>query len=894
MTNPHIEDVQKIFAVAPDKTRFIDTAAEILRRTQVGPNGPIDTLEKVWPQGREFLLTNLTTDALSPDGLKLLGFNSPKPAELKTALSAFIAGSRDKLSAAKSNGNAEEIANVERTIARDIRTIISGIPYEKSVDYPAAMANRRALNCVGAQYLGGHILNEIGLTYLMAEVPQHSVYMLVTTSDNKVYLQDMLNPDTDVEMTDKKMEDGVVTDLTNLRTSTTEDGVLTFTIDTPELDEMKQNVLPIQGKQFICRAYSSEIGYSLQLLYNLSLKFHNPEWVVSFSKIGLSISSQYAPLEIRLGNATEILNGIEAAKPHYEEALKLEPHVAANHTRLARLHYQMGEYDKALEYLDAASTLTPEDGTLWDLKGRILQKAGEDEQALAAYKKAVEIDPRLLGSRIDLMKLYIIRGETQVAREIAEESLTQTPYSEISFLHLAEYFEQPYPDLAEAAYKKAVELNDKSKAYACVRYADYLTKTGKPNLADSLYEEAIALEPNDIYSYWKYANALRKSGRVEEARQLVARALEAPYDNHRKLIQREMLEIFEDMTEFPKIYQSVVFPTGDSVFRNLAHTLIESGDFANAERACRKAIDINPYGAYHYSQLGDILLGLNNIDGAVAALYKATELEPGQVMFANSLAKQLIKMDRKEEAATVLNRSIGNFIATGILDYDAPSTAADMLASIGQNEAAYIAFELSLNLNTSNAPAAHIDGERLEKMGNPQLAEKAYRKAILIDPRYASSAERLGIMLANQGKKEEGIKIFQLAVDSVTGDDYELTNGDSLERIAKYCLQIGEDALADKIYEKAIEISKNEFAIRIWGKELEKRNPNLAETAYRKALQINPKALGIIYDAAKFFAAQGKIADAISLVKNAPAKSDETSEAFYRKDLEKLRAELQQ
>ncbi len=891
MPSTAIEDKRKIFEVSPDGSRFIDTAAEILRRTQVGPKGPIDTLENVWPQGREFLLTNLTTEALSPEGLRLLGFKSPEPVELKTALGGFIENSKNRLIEAKTNGSAVEIANVERAIAREVREIVSGIPYERSVDYPAAMASKRALNCVGAQYLGCHILDQIGLTYLMAEVPQHSVHMLVTTSDNKVYFQDMLNPDTDVEMTNNNIEHGIVADLTDLVISSEEDGVITFTINAPELDEMKGQVLPVQGKQFVCRAYSGEIGYSLQLLHNLSLKFHKPEWVMSFSKIGLSISSQYAPLEVRLGNATEILEGMNEAKLHYEKALQLEPHVAANHARLGRLHYDLGEYDKALEYLDDASKLTPNDGTLWNSRGRVFQKMGDDTNALVAYERAVEIDPRLVQSRINLMKMYLTRGDDQKTREIAEASLSQELYSEGSAIQLAEYFEKIMPDLADSAYKKAIEMSGDDKSYVQVRYADYLARSGNIDAATALFEQAISSQPNDIYTYWKYSLTLRQIGRTSEAEQLISRALEAPYDNHRKLIERDMLDIFEDMKEFPEIYETVVFPTQDGLFRSFARTLMDNGDLVNAEKACRKAIDVNPYDAFHHSQLAQILLKMNETDGAISSLYRTVELQPGMIMFANDLAKELIKLGRTDEAGGVLIRSLGNFSKDELFASSSLSRAGRMLISAGELDAAYTAFELSLELNNSNSAQALIDGEKLQKIGNLSLAEKAYEKALEIEPSYANAARDLCQLLIDQNRKDEAISIIRQILDSDNNSEI-LGNDDNLYKIAKICSSLGEDELKDKSFEKAIATSRNGFAIKIYAKELEQINPSLAETAYRKALSIHPDNLEIIFDTAKFLFAQGKIDEAKELVYNAPVASDRTSELFYREKLEALKTKL--
>ena len=54
---------------------------------------------------------------------------------------------------------------------------------------PSKMVETQFINCVGASILGGGLLDEVGIKYLHADLPAHSVTVLIT-SDEKVYWQD--------------------------------------------------------------------------------------------------------------------------------------------------------------------------------------------------------------------------------------------------------------------------------------------------------------------------------------------------------------------------------------------------------------------------------------------------------------------------------------------------------------------------------------------------------------------------------------------------------------------------------------------------------------------------------------------------------------------------------
>src|SRR5690606_31778335 len=127
-----------------------------------------------------------------------------------------------------------------------------------------------------------------------------------------------------------------------------------------------------------------------------------------------------AEMHATLGDVYEALKDYENSEEHYQQALKLDPHnpmVLNNYSYYLSLRgqrldealdmsgktlemkpdepsyldtygwilYRQGKYEKAREYIQRALDLSPEsDATLWDHRGDVYWRRGEQEKARAS------------------------------------------------------------------------------------------------------------------------------------------------------------------------------------------------------------------------------------------------------------------------------------------------------------------------------------------------------------------------------------------------------------------------------------------------------------------------------------------------------------------------------
>lgn len=93
---------------------------------------------------------------------------------------------------------------------------------------------------------------------------------------------------------------------------------------------------------------------------------------------------------------------LDEARDHYGRAVKASPDSAFLQRDLADVERQLGNGDRARTLIERALTLDPQDAKAYAIRGELREAAGEQEAALADYRRALELDPGLpeLSARI--------------------------------------------------------------------------------------------------------------------------------------------------------------------------------------------------------------------------------------------------------------------------------------------------------------------------------------------------------------------------------------------------------------------------------------------------------------------------------------------------------------
>lgn len=264
----------------------------------------------------------------------------------------------------------------------------------------------------------------------------------------------------------------------------------------------------------------------------------------------------------------------------YEKALSYDRTLVAASYNLARALTEAGSYSRALEILERLRAEDPDNVRLITLSAYTHHKAGDDEAALAEYRRAAELNPRDAPTLRNLALLLERAGRDDEARGILRELYAVDAGDDAVLRRLA---------LLEA--RRALPPTDAGGSDPSE------TEGGEsPEEALSLLTAALARDPDD-------REILRARAELRESRELFARALE----DWAALVRQDPAD-------------------GEAWFRLARLRLVVAGDREAGLEALRKALDAK----FSDSKAAAALL---------AALPEAERAAPAEILKAAGLAE---------------------------------------------------------------------------------------------------------------------------------------------------------------------------------------------------------------------------------------------------------------
>jgi tetratricopeptide (TPR) repeat protein len=156
---------------------------------------------------------------------------------------------------------------------------------------------------------------------------------------------------------------------------------------------------------------------------------------------------------------------------------------------------------------------------------RELAKQGKTDEAIANYREALRINPRLAGAHTELGDLFFHSVDEKLKAAAANEfqsALDVNPGDEKAELAIGVLAAQR-GDLktALADDSRALQLapNDSD---ACTELAKVLIQMDRKDEARDLLERAVQIEPSNYVAHFRLSTLYRQQGRTDEAKQQVA------------------------------------------------------------------------------------------------------------------------------------------------------------------------------------------------------------------------------------------------------------------------------------------------------------------------------------------------------------------------------------
>ncbi|WP_422345857.1 tetratricopeptide repeat-containing sulfotransferase family protein [Parasphingorhabdus sp.] len=255
-----------------------------------------------------------------------------------------------------------------------------------------------------------------------------------------------------------------------------------------------------------------------------------------------------------------------------------------------------GHTDKALASVNQLKTLSPDFGRAYQEEGHIFRAKGDDESALAAYRRACQCNPVLQASWKAQADIFEGWGQRDAAAEMRgqEQRIAAMPKQLVGVSHL---LHEGKLIKAENACRHFLQKNPRN-VEGMRLLADIGVRLGILEDADFLLESAIEFEPDNIQVRIDYIQILRKRQKFSEA-----------------LKQSELL------------YQR---DTANPVFQSLyAIESMQTGDYEQALDLFEKVLQRLPSDPVTLTSRGHALKTFGRHDEAVLSYQTAVKSDPG-------------------------------------------------------------------------------------------------------------------------------------------------------------------------------------------------------------------------------------------------------------------------
>jgi len=454
----------------------------------------------------------------------------------------------------------------------------------------------------------------------------------------------------------------------------------------------------------------------------------------------------------------------------------------------------------------APAAQTPEDATYYFLLGRYLEGGGKIDEAVAAFRRAIALDPRSAEPRAELAGLYARQDKAPEAITAAEDALTVDPKNKEAnrilgsvLAALAEQRQPARPADEGAGYAKramaALEIarsdgtGDLSIDLALARlyldadrHADAIPLLRRIVLEQPQYAEGAVL----------LADAQEAAGAPDAAVETLTTLLDEQPQFFRGRVQ--LAELYEHQRRWPQAADAWaraqgLNPRNTEVSARRASALTNAGRHREARDVLNAALTIAPTDVRMSFMLAQAQRASGDLEGAEATARALQAAHPddvratyllGQMLEARGRHQEIVDLVKPEIARQKTAKAKGGPIAMLL------GSEGLALQQLRRYDEAVAVFEEAIDLAPEEpvrhvlliqgygAAGRHKDaldaaekarvtfpqdttvlyqlGAALDRAGREPESEKVFRDVIARDPLDAGALNYLGYMLAEHGR----------------------------------------------------------------------------------------------------------------------------------------------
>ena len=305
--------------------------------------------------------------------------------------------------------------------------------------------------------------------------------------------------------------------------------------------------------------------------------------------------------------------------------------------RLAAIELETGSPETARRLLDGAMKRRPGADVL-ALNAQMLMREGKPDEAMAAARAAVDLDPQMASAHYVVGTIELDRGHLPEAERAFREVLRQNRLTKETYLQLGRTM------LAAGRPGEAIDFAAASGAsldsrltLARALIADGQQAPARAELLRLSADHPASAEPSIVLGSLELDN-----NAIPQARAQAARALTLAPESADALRLAARTAIASDDGPAAERYLTHAIAVAPAVFDNramLAHVYAARGDLERARVTLEQAAKQLPDAAAPRTALGIVLQAAGRPDDARARYEQALALDPGDAIASNNLAR---------------------------------------------------------------------------------------------------------------------------------------------------------------------------------------------------------------------------------------------------------------
>jgi tetratricopeptide (TPR) repeat protein len=524
---------------------------------------------------------------------------------------------------------------------------------------------------------------------------------------------------------------------------------LAFYVFKTESSEQARERYFAQGRQYAAAGKNAEAAITFRNAIQIDPNFaaaryelglvllQNREFPGAFREFRRAVELDPKLIKARrqLGSLYLLERNIAAAKEQLAGIIERDSTALEGRYLAAAIALAENDPDRALKELrEAASRAevekSPDLGEIYIEQGNInlLRKAwGEAE---TAYKKVLELNPKLLRAREGLAAIYLAKGEEEKARQELITATKADPENEALWHRLGDFYLQTKRlGEYEKFYRELVQEKPKWMI-ARKKMADILLSKGDLKPAKAYVEEILKAQPGDTYTLF-----LR--GRIY-------------------LIEKDFRKAYDDLMKV-----TAADPKFAPGFYYLAVAQIRLNDVAQARGSLLKALELSPNAIEPRLTLAEVYLNSGDAEAAKRETdFILQHMPENRIALLIGGAAELRKGDagkaltllRKAQAQDSKDARVYFFLGTAFLLQKNYAQAAKE-------------FEQSLNLDPDRIEALNSFALAMVQHGSRKTAIERTEKHLSKTKMQAEVYQLLGQLSLDGKEFERGIQHLRRAIE---------------------------------------------------------------------------------------------------------------------------------